>query len=72
MKNCKKNGCWEKTAIVIVALGLIALAIYSIKIYNKGYFLLTDWDNLDVGATGLFGDFFGGVVGSLFFSDVKL
>lgn len=65
MKNCKKNGCWEKTAIVIVALGLIALAIYSIKIYNKGYFLLTDWDNLDVGATGLFGDFFGGVVGSL-------
>ena len=34
MKNCKKNGCWEKTAIVIVALGLIALAIYSIKIYN--------------------------------------
>lgn len=65
MKNCKKNGCWEKTAIVIVILSLIALAIYSVKIYNKGYLLLTDWDNLDVGATGLFGDFFGGVVGSL-------
>lgn len=65
MKNFKDNDKWENIAVAIVVLSLIALAIYSIKMYNRGYFLLTDWNNLDVNATGLFGDFFGGVVGSL-------
>ncbi len=65
MKNYKNKDWWEIIAIIIVGFGLLALVIYSIKIYNKGFFLLSDWYNLDVGVTGLFGDFFGGVVGSL-------
>lgn len=65
MKTYKNKDWWEIIAIIIVGFGLVALAVYSIKIYNKGYFLFSGWDELDVGVTGLFGDFFGGVVGSL-------
>lgn len=65
MKNFKNNDWWEKIAIYIVIFGLVALAIYSLKIFYKGYSLFTDWNNLDIEATGLFGDFFGGVIGSL-------
>jgi len=65
MKTYKNKDWWEIIAIIIVGFGLVALAVYSIKIYNKGYFLFSGWDKLDVGVTGLFGDFFGGVVGSL-------
>jgi hypothetical protein len=65
MKSYKNNELWEKAAIWIVVIGIIALAIYSFKIFQKGYSLFTGWDNIDVTVTGLFGDFFGGVVGSL-------
>lgn len=80
MKNLTKIKNLEKWAYVLVVLGVAALVLYVVKIYLKGYTLFSNMNSLDVEVTGQFGDFFGGVVGSLwalagvllYFSALKL
>ena len=80
MNNSSRINKLEKWAYVLILIGIIALVLYVVKIYLKGYTLFYNMNSLDIEVTGQFGDFFGGVVGSLwalagvllYFSALKL
>ena len=52
-------------AYILIALGIIILGCYIYTMYISEYTILERLNNKDVEITGQFGDFFGGVIGSL-------
>ena len=52
-------------AYILITLGIIILGCYIYTMYISEYTILERLNNKDVEITGQFGDFFGGVIGSL-------
>lgn len=54
-----------KLAYLFLFIGLLGFCSYALSMYNSGYIISGKLNNKDIEITGQFGDFFGGVVGSL-------
>ena len=54
-----------KLAYLFLFIGLLGFSSYALSMYNSGYIISGKLNNKDIEITGQFGDFFGGVVGSL-------
>lgn len=76
----KKNGWIEWIAWGCVGIGIIFFIVYIWGLLNNGYSILGDIKDKDIERTAQVGDFFGGIVGSvwalagvlLYFSALKL
>lgn len=52
-------------AYILIIVGAISVICYVIPLYYSGYTIMGNLDNTDIEITGQFGDYFGGVIGSI-------
>ena len=80
IKNILKEVTAERVAWTMVSIGIICFLVYFLTMALSGYKMFGNLVDADIEVTGQIGDFFGGVVGSiwalagvlLYFSALKL